>query len=644
LSKTTDISEVTKYVDKFRKSVEALQKFYSQGLENGNYYRGDNWNARDLELHRQQGFYHAFAIPLLAVKMNRILASQRQNRFECKVRGRGMEDELTAEVLNMLIKYVDDNNGGKYLDSEVFQDGTTKKYGVCEISVDFNDNPQGEIKFDVIPFNQFYWDTNSKKYNLHEDATFVGTFQWIPTDKLQQMYPDFNFDYADIAKNYSDGYGQILTDWCDTKTQLVKVVNHFEKTFKTRYLVKNLVSGDFSAFDSKKEAQAFIEQQISTELQTIQTSEDYQKSFTADDFKVFKKTLPGWRRIVFTGTNEILSEDWNYSTPPYFRFCCFHDPTTGDFWSLTDLAKDPQKAYDRMISMIDKSTAKNIKGNNYTVNPDLLHPSEIKDIDAVFSRLSNGGSYVRVNNASAITPLQNHNNVQIESQQALYYQQTINDLLGGNAFQGVEADTAQTATEVRTLERNAQQTTLLYMDNFARFKHAFTTYLIEVIKDIYTPGRSFRVMGEVQSKKVMDTLQNAGIYKESIINKGLYGWVDLAGVKNLANANVDVVIEDVEATNSDKDNKFNQLMAINAMAVQNGFAPLPFEYLLNFTKLDPTVKNGLIEWQKAQEQAQAQAQEMNTDMKKGEFLTNLIDKVKPNNQQQLNPQINGQIQ
>jgi len=640
LSKNNDIAV---YVDKFRKSVEVLRRFYSQGLENGNYYRGDNWSARDLQSHRDQGFYHAFAIPLLAVKMNRILASQRQNRFECKVRGRGMEDELTAEVLNMLIKFVDDNNNGKYLDSEVFQDGTTKKYGVCEISVDFNDNPQGEIKFDVIPFNQFYWDTNAKKYNLHEDATFLGTFQWIPADKLQQMYPDFNFDYADITKNYSDDTGIILTDWCDQKTQLVKVCNHFEKIFKRKYLVKNIISGDFTAFDSKTEAQAFIEQQISAEMQTIQSSEDYQKSFSADDFKIFTKTLASWKHIVFTGTKEILSEDWHYSTPPYFRYCCFHDSTTGDFWSLTDLAKDPQKAYDRMISMIDKSTAKNIKGNNYTVNPDLLHPSEIKDMDSLFSRLSNGGSYVRVNNATAITPLQNHNNVQIESQQALYYQQTINDLLGGNAFQGIEAETAQTATEVRTLERNAQQTTLLYMDNFARYKHAFTTYLIEVIKDIYTPGRTFRVMGEVQSKKVMETLQTAGVYKESIINKGLYGWVDLAGVKNLGNTNVDVVIEDVEATNSDKDNKFNQLMAINQMAVQNGFAPLPFEYLLNFTKLDPTVKNGLVEWQQKQEQAQAQAQEMNTDMKKGEFLTNLIDKVKPNNQQP-KPQMNGQIQ
>lgn len=630
MENNTDISV---YATKYKKSVEVLQKFYAQGLENGNYYRGDNWSQRDIEAHRQQGFYHAFAIPLLAVKLNRILASQRQNRFECKVRGRGMEDELTAEVLNMLIKFVDDDNGLKYLDSEVFQDGSTKKYGVCEIYVDFNNNPQGEIRFAVIPFNQFYWDTNSKKYNLHEDATFMGTFQWIPTDRLQQLYPDFNFNYADISKNYSNDYGIILNDWCDPKTQLVKICNHFEKVYRTKYLVKNIISGDFLAFDSKKEASAFIASQTQQELQTIQSADEYSKTFTADDFRIFTKKIVCWERIVFTGTNEITREDWNYSIPPYFRYCCFHDSTTGDFWSLTDLAKDPQKAYDRMISMIDKSTAKNIKGNNYVVNPDLLHPSESKDIDAVFTRLSNGGSYVRANNPNAITPLQNHNNVQVESQQALYYQQIINDLLGGNAFQGVEAETAQTATEVRTLEKNAQQTTLLYMDNFARYKNAYTEYLIEVIKDIYTPDRSFRVVGEIQNKKVLETMQNAGIYKESLINKGSYGWVDLSGVKNLANANVDVVIEDVEATNSDKDNKFNQLMAINAMAVQNGFAPLPFEYLLNFTKLDATVKNGLVEWQKNQEQAQAQAQEMNADAKKGEFLTNLIDKVKPQSNQ-----------
>lgn len=623
------------YIDKYKKSQDILKPIYQEGLENARYLRGDNWSKRDIEKHNKQGF-QAFNIPLIAVKINRILALQRQNRFESKARGRGEEDELTAEVLNLLLKFVDDDNNGKYQESDVYLSGIAKKYGVMEVWTDFNENPLGDIRFKSIPFEYFYWDTNSRCYDLHEDATFMGVHQQVPFQTLKQMFPKYDWKYSEAYKNYEDLKGNI-TDWCDPKTSLTKLCNHYDVEYKQKYLVKNIVSGDFQAYGSRSDAEDYIRESINNAGKELIQSESYSQKFTEDDFKIFPKMLNNWKHIVFSGSHVVQEEDWQYSKPPYFRYCSMFDD--GELWSLTDLSKDSQKAYDRMIAMIDKSVAKNIKGNNYTLNPDWLHPKESKNVDEVNRRLSNGGGVALVTRHDAYNHLQSGNNVHVESQLAVNYQTLIEDLLGGRTFQGLEAPTPQTATEIKTLEKNSNQVGLLYMDNLARFKKTFTSYLVEVIKDLYTPGRTFRVLGEIQSKKVLETLQSKGIYKESNLYQGSYGWIDLSKVKPLSNCSLDIIIEDVESTNSEKDNKFNQLIAVNTLAVQSGYPPLPFEYLLQYTKLDPTVKNGLSEWQQEQNKQIQMQKELEADKQKGDFLVNLLDKTKP--QTQNNIQQNG---
>lgn len=620
-----DKQAINHIVDKCKLSQKVLEPIYAEGLENAKYLRGDNWSKRDLESHKLQG-YQAFSIPLIAVKINRILALQRQNRFESKVRGRGEEDELSAEVLNMILKYVDDTNNGKYEESEIYQAGISKKYGVMEVWTDYNENPLGEIRFKSIPFEMFYFDTNSKRYNLHEDATFMGTSQKLPFNVVKQLYPDYDWKYSELHKNYEDLKGN-LADWCDPITEMITLNNHYDLDYRLKYLVKNITTGDFNIFLSKKDAESYIQESLLREQKKFTEQSEYKVKITQDDFKIFNKTLPQWRHIVLSGSNIVLEEDWRYSKPPLFRYCSMFD--SGNFWSLIDLAKDSQKAYDRMTAMIDKSIAKNIKGNNYTLNPDYLHPNETKNLDELNRRLSAGGGVALVQRHDAYSHLPSGNNVNVESQMAVNYQSLIEDLLGGRSFQGLDSATQQTATEIKTLEKNSQQVGLLYMDNLAQFKQNFTSYLIEVIKDVYTPDRTFRIIGEVSSKKVLDALQTAGIYKESSLYQGEYGWVDLGKMQPLANCNADVVIENVESTNSDKDSKFNQLMVINTMAVQYGYSPLPFEYLLQYTKLDATVKNGLVQWQEEQAKVMQEQKAVETDLQKGQFLTNLMERVKP---------------
>lgn len=625
------------YRRKYEKAKSVLDPVYQRGLENARYYRGDNWSQRDRLAHTSQGFFHAYSIPLIAVKINRILSQQRANRFEAKARGRGQEDELTAEVINMIIKYVDDANQFKWLESEVYQDGLTKLYGVLKIDIDYLSSPLGEIKMTKVPFDQFYYDTNAKDYLL-EDAVFVGEYKWLPADKAAALYPDFDFQkdgetapygaldhaYQTISNSWYSGMRRTeeksLEHWLDENNKLVKICEHFEKEYQKRYLVQSPETGDFVACKTRKQAEEFVRMGLGGGENTSEVQ--------PEKFLIIPKTIPLWRRILFTGDTIISNTEHEFSRPPYHRYTALFDD--GYCWSLVDLAKDPQKAYDRMMSMIDKSTAKNIKGNNYTVNPDRLHPTEIQDMDALFGRLSSGGSYVKVISPDAIAPINKFNDIRVESSMAAAYQQLIEDLLGGRNYQGLESSSRQTATEIMSLERNATQTGLLYADNLARWKQSVWSYVTELIKVVYTPERTVRVIGEVATKEVQEALQSAGIYKPSSIYAGEVGYLDLSTLgTSLYDCELDIIIDNVESSRTDRDEKFQQIMALNQISIQGYGQPLPFELMLKYSKLDPTIKASLAAFQQQAQATSQQKQKEMADLEKAKQLTEMAKALKP---------------
>lgn len=629
---TTDIK---RYINQYQRSVEILQPFHERGDENARYYMGNNWSDADKRAHINQGFFHAYSIPLIAVKLNRILSIQRDNRFDARARGRGEEDELTAESINYIIKYTDDVNGFKWIESEIYQDGLTKLFGVLKVDIDTTYHPKGEISLSKTPFKQFYYDTNATDYLL-KDATFMGEYKWITLDSAKVLYPDFDFETKSETSFFDNFVKRInfnknvprLTDWVNEKKKLIKICEHYDGGYKQKYLVKNFKTGDFHPFSSKREAENFIGVQIKQEAVTMARAEEYSKLFTEEDFAVIPKMMPVWNKIIFTGEEVISEEPHKYSKPPYFRYCSLFDD--GDFWTLTDLAKDPQKAYDRIMSMIDKSTAKNIKGNNYTIHIDRLHPSETKDLGLLEKQLSSGGKLVGVVGENVIQPIQRNNDVRIESNLATAYQSLVEDLLGGRSFQGLDSPTRQTATEVVSLEKNASQTGLLFVDNLARWKQGVFEYVVELIKDVYTPDRTVRVIGEVTSERIRKTFIESGIYKPSSLYTGEVGYLSLNKLpKPIHTCELDIVIDNVQSSKLDKDEKFQQIMALNQMAVQYGYPPMPFEILLQYSKLDPTIKKQLSDYQeKAQAEINKQ-KEMQGDMAKMEMLNKITQTVKP---------------
>jgi len=612
--------------DKYDKAIRHLQDtVYPKAEENARFLRGQHWTEDEINAHTLEG-YKAYSIPLIATKLNRVLAVQRTNRFDSKCFGRSPEDELGAEVKNYLIKYVLDYNKFKYSESDTYRDGLCKKYGVMCAEPNYEDNPEGEISMHRDDWREFYWDTNAKEYDL-SDATFMGTVKWIPKDEVLQLYPDFEFEHAELGKNYEDTYGS-RTDWCDPDKEDVKIVTHFERTFKKRFLCKNIKTGEFDVYETKQDAEEALALKTEMLMQELSQEDSIELTASADDFQIITRTQKAWEKIVFSGKNVIAQENWRYSRPPYFRYACFEDD--GEIWSLTDLARDPQKMFDRMTTMIDKSTAKNIKGNNYQAVVNELHEKHVHDLDGLMRGLSAGGQVVLVNRKDAISPLESRNNIQVEGNLVQMYQGYIEDILGGRAFQGLETAGSQTATEVAITENNAKQVTSLFLDNLARWKLSLTEYLLELIDDVFSKDRKIRIMGETRTQEVTEAMGRYNIYEEAVLGKGLYAYLNIGNLpKPLNEYKVDVQIDDVTATTLDRQSKFEQLLAVNQIAVTAYGQPLPFEFILQYANVDPTVRAGLIKYQEQAEANLQKQKQLAETQAKVQGLSQLASMTKP---------------
>lgn len=600
-----------------------FQTYYDTGNANANYMKGRHWSKdeRDKIIQKKQ---QPYSIPLTAVKLNRLLSEQRNNRWDWKARGRGIEDEITAEVGNCLMKYIDDNNNFKFVESEVYQDGLAKKYGVLEVSVDFSEDVRGEVKLKKIPFNEVLWDTNSKLYDL-SDAEFFERFVWTTKRKLKLEFPEKTKEIDALSLDNSNNLSsdKSIKQWFRSEKgkDLVKIVYHYERINKKIVTVKNTMSGtDPSDFESKDEAEKYITEEIKKS----------QGQLSKKHFGIISRTKEYWNLTVFS--NNTILEEKEIDYLPYRVFFCFFDD--GDFWNIVDLARDTQIMYDRYLMMMDKATTKNIRGNNYQLNPELLHPQETKDLNKLQADLVDGGKVVLSQTQNQIfQPIGKNENIQVESQMFQIAQALLEDIFGGRTFQGLDANKKQTATESKILENQAKVSVFLYLDNLVRFKISVGELIWELIGKVYTQDRQVRILGESLSQELKQYFQQKQLYVPSQTEPESYGYINLTGLpKTIASTKADIIIDKVEANPSMKIVKYQQLMNLNQYFAQVYQEPIPMETLVEYMDIDYTIKQKLITWQtekKKQQQMQAQQQQERENVKQA----NEVLKVTGNQQQ-----------
>lgn len=614
--KKTLISELVQTHDV---AIAEFEPIWKQGYENQRYRRGINWTDKEKKAHKNED-RHPYAIALTAAKFNRHLAEQRANRTQWKAGGRGEEDELQAELDTQAFKYVEDINKFKYTESEIYEDGLGKKYGAILIEQDYGKNPQGDVCLKRWYFDQVLWDVNSRAYDLNEDASFIDRFEWYTRDQVMQMYPE-------KKETLKTARSQIETDNTtrrklvnylrrDKGKDLLKVIWRQQKEYKKIWKVIPLTAeGETKEFDTLKEAEGYVNgiAQLAMNIDpTLATAEQLTMAAgIKKNFRIKDIVQTQIKEICWTGF-DILEEkiiDWTdkYTIIPFFAL-----NDDGYYFNLIDIVKDPQRGFDRLFSMIDKSMAKNIKGNNYQIIQGMVDPVVIANLDYHIKKMVEGGHILPVNKENAITPIGTQTNINLEVTMVEMLKSLIEDLFGGNTFQGLDSKRKQTATEASLQEKAARLGTFLFIDNLMRWKNLVGEVVYDCILNTYTYEMKLAISGEALSKKMQQTLTEADIYKmsDNYDNQGYLTYNK--GGQRLRQNKMNVMVNEVEMSDTMRVLQYEQLKEFSADMVSVGGQPVPPELLLKVSNIDPTLKAGLQKYYDLQmdmlkEQAEQQA-------------------------------------
>lgn len=653
IKSATDIADLVTLHEKG--IIEFHTRYWKSAEENKRFRKGDHWSTEEKDDIADQGLID-YSLPLSASKLNVNISQQMANRNDWRCLGRGREDELNAEIKTALFKYVDDDNDFENLESDVYSDSVTKKYGVIKRYTDYSKTAKGRIVLKRIPYNQVIWDINCKDYNIPKYCNWIQEYEYFTRQQLIEMYPESKEAIEAIPQgNFTTAAGsdQDIVNWYRTERGLqeCKRVTHYQRRYKTVYS-QHFDDGTTDIYDpdiAENETSKSIGSEENRDINEKETepAEGLYKRPDKSELSILpaqpgirgRKLIKRIPRLVeyieaivfFKDTRTELDryklgrEDLEgnfiesdlHCIHPYFSF--FDD---GEVICLMDYLKQPQKFLDRITMQIDKSMSKMIK-SSYTVVKDLLEQETIDDWDNISTDLSTSGAIVLVKQHGALQPINSGViNPELFTMWQFIYK-VLEDISGGRNNQGLKETSNESGVAVSQRKEAAYLLSYLYIDNLRRWKKTLGQGLLENIDEVYGDDKTstFRILGDAMSKDILDILQSKDLYEPGELPYG-YGYINLQNLERpLGETNVDIIISRAASSPQQKEMKFQQLMGWYTLQAQAGQPTPPLSLLFPYFDLDPTVKASIMKWEKEQ---QAKQQEMvNLEKQKLAFQGNM---------------------
>ena len=189
----------------FRKSAEDSEKFY----------KGDQWE-RDIKDRLISESRSALTINEIEPKIDLLSGYQRQNRIDIKYFPVEGGDAAVAEVLNILVKNILEQNNFDYEETESFEDCLITGRGFFNVYVDYDKNIEGDIVIESFPWESVYLGPHRKK-NL-ADLEYLIKSQWQSSARVKRTWPEkadkiseiFSFfdNESSVERTIKEDYGR----------------------------------------------------------------------------------------------------------------------------------------------------------------------------------------------------------------------------------------------------------------------------------------------------------------------------------------------------------------------------------------------------------------------------------------------------
>lgn len=490
--------------DEVRDAFHAKQRI---GHRNAEWRKGNQWTDQEKHLHEVQQRI-AYVFNYIKRYVDHMIGTQIQTRMDVKLLPREPGDENSVELLQHILKWTEQNSDIDIVETEVFEDGIVKGFGACSVRWQCEDLDFGYAFVEKIPFNQLYWDLNSKKKDK-SDCSWMGRVQTSTKKEAGQLFPDKVEEI--YTQGTHDGYiynertvreVDALAKW---NNDMVDIFEHYERYIVLEWLVSDELTGNITKFSDETEATDFFDGLITqyTDGGTAIYGEDGNQLV-----QIHSQQVNRIYQTVMVGDIVIRAYMTAMNDFPYVVYCSYDDD--GDYTAVVNDMIYPQTMINRMLSQWDLQVGKQMK-QGMTLIKNLL--SRDFTIEDVRNEISKTATVIPVLNHDAIRPLPN---IQVNPEMFAGIQlstSAIESIAGGSNLNGTGESASESGKAAAIRAQQGGLARLPMYDNLRLWKKNVALRMVWWIKNYMSEAQIMRVIGQTDVEIVnlddgfLDTLR-----------------------------------------------------------------------------------------------------------------------------------------
>lgn len=483
--------------------------------------------------------------------INAIMGIEVQNRQEVRYLPRVIDspneqnpelnDSGYADAMTNAAKWARDQCDAEDEESDAFQDGLICGCGFTETRLDYEENPDGDIKEDRIDPLEMMVDPYSKKKNF-ADARWIARIKDLDIDEFDRLFPgkrgqiSFNTfwnDYeatphdADNAQFYRNDQSDKLS-----RPRAIWVAQYQYFVTKDYYRAQDEQTGQVIDFEAKR----------FTKIEPL---------IEASGIKFVKVKKRVYKQAFITGRTLLKHHDLDSNNFTFKGITGLRDRNRNRWFGLVQLMKDPQRWANKWLSQFQHIINTNAKGGLYVEDGALSNPRKAEEdfarSDAIINLTDGAISGGKIQERSMPKLPEGVDRL------LQYAIAAINDIPGVNLEvlgqvnrdQGLGIELSRKAAGITIMA--------VFFDSLRRFRKMQARVLAYFIKEYIADGRLIRILGQNGAK-----------------------YVPL--IKDALAFQYDIIVDDAPTSMNVKERTFGILTNVLPMALQAGI-PVPPEFL-----------------------------------------------------------------
>lgn len=480
---------------------------------------GDQWTEEEKAIMRQMR-RTSLTLNQIAPLYRLVMGYQSSNRMDISFlpTSDSSSSEAVANVLNNVFKAEATRSDLQYTDTDVFADGLSTGRGFWDISLCFDSNDLGEIKFkSKDPFST-YVDPDCKHYDLNDNedgAAYIQDTVWTNIDSINDrfgsdaamavqntMSPGYNsmilsylgdyevspkryFGQVADEKDYGDWVDVYYNDFIDHQAKQIRLLDSQYKMMVVSPCFVDLETGDKEMVPTEWLDKPEVIQKV------MQLAEQ-----RGNPLKIVNRPAKRVRRTVTCG-DILLYDKWSiydaYTTVGYFPYF-----RRGKTRGMVEDLIDPQREKNKKRSVLTDILNRNAN-SGWIYEENTLDAEQEENLRQYGSAPGINVRWKRKEGAESPRRIEPGTYPQGLDRLEEKAMNDMHEISGINQSALGQLDRVQSGRAIEARQRQAVLSIQMYSDNFTRSKKLQGRSALSIFQNYYSEHRIFRVLGEDSS-------------------------------------------------------------------------------------------------------------------------------------------------